>query len=399
MAFTISQLPNNNYLVARSPLIVVAGDSAVSDSTYRVVVKVYAWEGDQTAVPSDPIVTLDKGQDDEGRAKFNIGPIVEDLFTPNDPTNYFLLNTSAGMIYNLVLEIGWINGGAFNLESTTTVRKVVEGYGIFPQTINTTSDTPDILVSRKFLTPRPTPMYAIKGQAMWFYAFYQGTSISDSEGWVWQGGGVSTSIDFNSVVLDDPPVESDDFLLKYRSDSGFLESNGLNTDTPINIQLVNRTPTPPDTGVYDQKTINFINELCDIGSDTICFVNRFGVWDWLHVYAVQRKGVAVDRTTYNRRISRYSGSDAVTYDTFNASKAVLRSKATQTYEVNTGWISEAHNELIQDMILSKDWFSFNLDVALYLTDQEVQFKKDSDVDLINYTFRFEIASNLIQDIQ
>ena len=84
MAFTISQLPTNNYLLARSPLIVVAGDATVTDSTYRVVVKVYAWEGDQSSVPADPIVTLDKGQDDEGRAKFNIGPILEDLFTPND---------------------------------------------------------------------------------------------------------------------------------------------------------------------------------------------------------------------------------------------------------------------------------------------------------------------------
>jgi hypothetical protein len=51
------------------------------------------------------------------------------------------------------------------------------------------------------------------------------------------------------------------------------------------------------------------------------------------------------------------------------------------------------------MILSKNWFSFNLDVALYLTDTQKEFKKDTDVDLISYTFNFEVASNLIQDIQ
>lgn len=392
MAFTISQLPTNNYLLARSPLIVVAGDATVTDSTYRVVVKVYAWEGDQSSVPADPIVTLDKGQDDEGRAKFNIGPILEDLFTPNDPANYLITNVSTGMIYNLVMEIGYTNSSAFVLESTTTVRKVVEGYGIFPQTINQSTDTPDILVSRKFMTARPTTMYAIKGQPMWFYAFYQGSAIADSEGFYWAGGGASTNVQFTTLVPTDPPVESQEFMLRQQSTSTFLEANGHDTNHPINISL--------GSVRYDTRTINFLDELCGIGSDTICFVNRFGVWDWLHVYAVQRKGVNVDRITYNKRISRYGkGSDAVTYDTFNASKAVLRSKATRTYEVNTGWITEAHNELIQDMFLSKDWFSLNLDVALYLTDQEVQFKKDSDVDLINYTFRFEVASNLIQDIQ
>jgi len=77
----------------------------------------------------------------------------------------------------------------------------------------------------------------------------------------------------------------------------------------------------------------------------------------------------------------------------------MRVKGTKTYEVNTGWITEAHNELIQDMILSKDWYSFNLDVAIVLVDRGVQFKKDSDVDLINYTFRFEVGANIIQDIQ
>lgn len=391
MAFTIYQQPGQNIILTRSPAIIVAGDSAVTDSTFRVVIKVYAWEGDQTAMPANPIATLDKGQDDSGRAKFNVSPIIEDLFTPNDPANYAIINTSAGLIYNVQFEIGWTNDGAFTLVTTTNVIKSIEGYSIFPQAINSTQDSGAILRSEKFLTARPTPMYAIKGQPMWFYVFYQGTTIASSNGWNWTDGATELTVNFTAVapVL---PVDSDDFLLKNQSTSSLLDSAGLNTSLPISIYLDKVTP-------FDTKVINFKDEICDIGSDTITFINRYGCWDWLHVYAIQRTGVEAERITYDRRISSYNSSNEVTYSTHNAAKSVLRSKGKRTYQVNTGWITEAHNELLQDMILSKNWFSFNLDVALYLTDTQKEFKKDTDVDLISYTFNFEVASNLIQDIQ
>ena len=396
MAFEIYQQPLNNYLLSRSPIIVVAGDKAVTDEDYRVVIQVFAWDGDQTAIPSDPIATLDKVQDDEGRAKFNIGQIVADLFVPSSPTGYALVPSAPGMVYNLVMKIGWTNQGAFNEEAQTSVRKVVEGFQSFPQTINVTDDDAEILASEKFLTPRPSPMYAIKGQPMWFSAFWQGSGISTTDGWRWQGfdsfgSAVIYSVDFDTKSVD-PPVDSEDFVLRQDSGNVLLEGQFFDTNKPITISL-------NDGGQFDEKVINFQDELCLVGADTIAFVNRYGVWDWLHCYAVQREGVQAERVEYQSRISRFNNDDEVTYDKHNSSRTVMRVKGTKTYEVNTGWITEAHNELIQDMMLSKDWYSFNLDVAIVLVDRGVQFKKDSDVDLINYTFRFEVGANIIQDIQ
>ena len=149
----------------------------------------------------------------------------------------------------------------------------------------------------------------------------------------------------------------------------------------------------------DETVINFKDPICGIGADTIAFVNKFGQWDWLHCYASQKSGIEAQRTQFNGRISRYNQDGEVTYDQHNASKTTMRVKATSTYEVSTGWVTEAHNDMIEEMILSKDWYSFNKDVAIVLVDRGVQFKNDSDTDLINYTFKFEIGANIIQDIQ
>ena len=97
-------------------------------------------------------------------------------------------------------------------------------------------------------------------------------------------------------------------------------------------------------------------------------------------------------------MSKYNASNEVTYDNQVPQDSVYRVKATRSYEVNTGWITEDYNPLMEDLMTSSRWFSNNLNVAIKLENQEFTQKLESDVDLISYTFKFKVANPQIQNI-
>lgn len=398
MAFTVHQIPDNIFNLARSPMIVVAGDSAVSDENYRVVVEVYAWEGDQGSVPSDPIATLDKVQNDDGLAKFNVAPIIEDLFTPNNPSRASLATEADGdgMIYNVVLKIGYSNGGAVTIDTTTSVVKATAGYALYPSDINDFTNRASYETTDLALTTAPEEnRVLVKGEQAWIIVFWQGTATADVltlafSGTQSSGFPISTNITLSSAG-GATPTDSQDFLIKQRIDSAYLDGLGYDVDREITLRL---NGTNPDQ-VF---TINYKDSPCLVGSDCIAFVNRFGVWDFIHVYAARKKGLQSDRIDYKSRVSTFD-SNEVTYDTYNPAAKILRAKGTESYEVNTGWVTENHNDLFRDMMMSKVIYSIGEDKPLILQDTDVQFKNDYETDLINYTFRFKVASNYIQDVQ
>lgn len=380
--------------------MVVAGDSAVSDDDYRVVVQVFAWEGAQASTPSTPTATLDKVQNDDGLAKFNIAPILEDLFVPNDPReNSSTADAGDGLCYNLVLKIGYSNGGATTIDTTTSVIKVTSGYALYPDTINTFDGQSDYELSNEPLTEGPEDdRVFVKGQPCWFNVFWRGVSVANATGATFDGFDSSGSVLSQGVSFTTGggtlPTDSSDFLVRQRMDSTYLDQTlGFDVDKEITCTINNGAG---DDYVF---TINFIEESCLIGSDCIGFVNRYGVWDWLHVYAAQRKGIKTNRIEYKSRVSYFDGSNEVDYDRYNPSNKILRTNAVETYSVITGWITESHNDLIRDMMSSKIWYGFNEGKALILRDQQVQYKNAHDEDLISYTFQFEVANSLIQDIQ
>ena len=248
-------------------------------------------------------------------------------------------------------------------------------------------------ITRLALTRHPVDGLIVTGQPAWLNVFWQGNAIADSLGVTYDDGTSTQAISFSSGG-GTLPVDSKDFLVRLRVDSGQWTAYGLDPTKECTLTINDAV-----SGVNQTWTFNFTDELCLIGSDCIGFINRFGVWDWLHVYAAQRKGVKTERIEYKSRVSFFNGSNEVDYDRYNPSRKILRTGATETYEVNTGWIKEQYNDVITDMLASKIWYGFNEGKALILVDREVQYKNDHDTDLINYTFRFEVANSLIQDIQ
>jgi hypothetical protein len=405
MAFEIHQTPTNKYLMTGSPIIVVAGDSVITSTDYRVVIQVKVWEGDDADAGSiTPTVILDKVQDASGRTKFDVSTIVDDIFNPPQPTlssNYQF--TGEGTCFNLQMNIGYDEntGSGFQSSLTTTIYKVTSGYAVYPEAINDFGNSVATQVAEDWLSVRPLNETFIDGEIIQLSAFWQGDSIASSDRFRLDGdstgiGTVTVNGIFSEINDDvDPPVDAPGYTLGMNFMSPvFYNRYSVDTTKPFFISLYNLSTTTH----YSRKTCSFRNALCDIGSDTIFFINRFGVWDFMQFYAIQRQGLDVQRDSFNRRVSKYNASNEVTYDNQVPQDSVYRVRANRSYEVNTGWITEDYNPLMEDLMTSSRWFSNNLNVAIRLENQEFTQKLESDVDLISYTFKFKVANPHIQNI-
>lgn len=147
------------------------------------------------------------------------------------------------------------------------------------------------------------------------------------------------------------------------------------------------------TGEYNETSSTFtILPICEPKFTPVqCqYINRFGGWQFLTFYKAKTNSITTQGTTYNLL------PDAVDYNSSRAQTRSFNINGNQTVKLNTGWINENYNDLIQDLLLSETILLDGVPVEVKTNGTDLKTSlRDRN---INYEIEFTYGFNLINNV-
>jgi hypothetical protein len=147
------------------------------------------------------------------------------------------------------------------------------------------------------------------------------------------------------------------------------------------------------TGEYVDKSVTInVMPICEPKYNPIVcqFINRFGGWQFLTFFKAQTNSIQTMGTTFKLL------PDAVDYNVNRAETKSFNINGNQSIRLNTGWIPENYNELIQDLLLSETILLDGVPVEVKTTATDLKTSlRDRN---INYEIQFDYAFNLINNV-
>lgn len=149
---------------------------------------------------------------------------------------------------------------------------------------------------------------------------------------------------------------------------------------------------------YQVKLVN----LCEPKYNPIKldFINRLGGKQSMYFFKNSTQTIEVKGSDYNTN----TFSTYPTYDTNLGQKRIYNKNGSKNIKCNSGWISEAENINIQDIMLSEnllltyDENGATVTKAVTLKTSSQLFKTHLNEKVINYELEFEVASQLINNV-
>lgn len=151
---------------------------------------------------------------------------------------------------------------------------------------------------------------------------------------------------------------------------------------------------------YD-RVLNEISEITATNVEETCepilepqkvqFVNRYGGLDFIWFFKMRTDSITTEAKEYKLLQPNLS------YDTTIGQNAKYNFNGKQSVRMNTGFVNENYNELIQDLILSeKVWIN---SIPAIVKSSGTEFKTQIRNKNINYEIEFEYAFDLINNMQ
>ncbi len=131
----------------------------------------------------------------------------------------------------------------------------------------------------------------------------------------------------------------------------------------------------------------------------VIFYNKFGALQIMPFFKRSQKSINVSGNSYNRNIMDFTSSPS--YDQSKHSITSYGINGNESIEMNTGFIDESFNEVIEEIMLSKQiWVDDSTNVLpINLNTKSLTFKKGVNEGLINYTISFNYAFSTINNIK
>ncbi len=136
-----------------------------------------------------------------------------------------------------------------------------------------------------------------------------------------------------------------------------------------------------------------VEETCEpiLEPQLVQFVNRYGGLDFIWFFKMRTDSIATEAKEYKLL------QPAMDYDTTIGQNAKYNFNGKQSVRMNTGFVNENYNELIQDLILSeKVWIN---SIPAIVKSTGTEFKTQIRNKNINYEIEFEYAFYLINNMQ
>lgn len=350
---------------------------------------IYIYTGIAGEKPTTPQYTLIKDKlSSESIIVFEVAELVKDYVNINFTGDYQNITQNAW--------VDFVITRTFDNSTTDTREKrslAFLGYGEFKDGINPT-------LSNTFLASN-TNFYVKKGEEAFVPVYVSTDGVYQVE--YFQGNTsllayrIGGSVKEITTDLTDIKTDTTDFKTDIVSERT-ADSTGFQRQTQVPLNSDKVTVTAPN-GTTETRFIKNIEE-CKRTPFKVSFVNKFGVVQDLWFFKRRDDSFEAERDDYKRSILEI-GTSSVSYNTNKHSRQATDVRATEMLKMNTGFVTEDHNEVIKQLMVTEHcWVHQNSTLTpLKPTTTSFQEKREVDEKLLNFTVEFEVANNYIQDIR
>ena len=399
MAISVIQAPlENNLYLTRSPIIVTLQEtngSIINDSSYRYVARVRFSDSLPIANIPSLLVSIELliFPNILQYGIIDLSEFLNDQFIPDRP-NLATGDTSKVGVLGVSVEYGYYLDGAYTKEGDIDTFFVAPGYSAKQISINSYENRSAINRAEAFMCPQSELIVSPESDGSAIHVF-RGNEQSRNVVIVDDNGGNYT------VSLSGSPTNVPDVIKRIPTGKDELETlaGGALTIT----EQATFTLTVDDGGpvAYESITAKYkAKDFCDIEDDVISYINRYGVWDYLSMRGRASDRITQQRTTYDRRVAVNNASTGVYEIPKGVSEVgTVNVVGGKDLILNTGFVKNEQNKQIQDLLMSRQHFSFNENQNVLIDTPSVDIKTESRQDLINYQVGFKVTGNLIQKIK
>ena len=133
------------------------------------------------------------------------------------------------------------------------------------------------------------------------------------------------------------------------------------------------------------------NYECKYEPVVVDFINRYGAWQREFFFKASNTSIGIDSTEYN-----LLQSDLVNYSNIEGQRAVFNANGREVLKANTGFVTEAFNNSLKQLMLSERILVNNRPAKLNTKSTELQ--KNINNKMINYQMEFEFANDIINSV-
>ena len=140
-------------------------------------------------------------------------------------------------------------------------------------------------------------------------------------------------------------------------------------------------------------TATNVEQTCEpiLEPQLVQFINRYGGLDFIWFFKMRTDSISTESKEYKLL------QQGIGYDTTIGQNAKYNFNGKQSVKMNTGFVNENYNELIQDLMLSeKVWIN---SIPAIVKSSGTEFKTQIRNKNINYEIEFEYAFDLINNMQ
>jgi hypothetical protein len=136
---------------------------------------------------------------------------------------------------------------------------------------------------------------------------------------------------------------------------------------------------------------NYINECETKYNPILCyFINKFGGWEYITFFKARVENWEVKNKDYKLL------PNDVDYNIYRGESKMFNYDARKSIKINTGWLNESYNDLIQDLMVSETILLGNVPVKLKTMSTDL--KTSLQDKMINYQIEFEYNYNQINNV-
>ena len=364
-----------NRIHARSPYFISAPvyDGANIVSSIATEFKIYIYEGVlDTSKPSTPTYTYEKKPRFLGDNNIyidiskQVSDYIDNKYSGNLQTDCVFVEVEVNNTYS---------GGVL---TETKKFLALNGYNLHEENVNHTP-TENVLLSNSTIS-------VLYGQ--------------DINVPIYLGSDVSTFV-----------------LTLFKNDNGsnvIVETITINSEEIINTNEIVKYATFENVteGYYIEVTENGNSIFIDVDIETECiydpikitFINRYGVLQDFYSYKVSKETIKSTNDDYNRSVLNediIGGIPVLSYNTSEHNKKTYNKQSKKSIELNTGYIAEDNNIIIEEMLNSEYiWLTIdNVIIPANLSTKSVALLTRTNDQLIKYKLNFDYSYNEIQNIR
>lgn len=356
---------------ANSPIMYQFYDGNYGQPKFYYECKVYAWQGTNT-IPATPVATIERYPDQygNGRGWIDVHKLAEQvLYADTFDASTSQPTIGGGAAWVAIKVQGKYEDGSGNPLTTTQITSNVvlstQGFTYTNEGFNANLDGPVFTTKSKFEIPLGVSSY-----------------------YVWYDADVITGITIGSTTYTPATVTGSANRIQGVDIVALYDAASASGDTTV---------TFAKTG--DDITYNIERPCANrYGNILVHFINKFGCYDSYVFNALHKTQVDFTGETYQKPIyAQEDLSRAWTYGVQSMTPFLKQSK--EKYTLNTNWIPEGDNDVMQEMFMSDNvLIDDDYLKSARITSTSFQRKTRTNDKLIQYTIELEVNHGLVNKI-